>query len=150
MLRNSLLGSVAALTLTSVAVAQQPVPAPANAPAEVVQTYRASQILGSKILIENNSGIGKVEDLIFDTAGNLEYLVVNHDGKLISVPWDAAKWDVKNQSGTVSITPEVLKTIPTFTPTTYPDFWAPTYRVQTYKYYNLTPRELRRIERRLR
>lgn len=125
------------------AVPAQPVPA--AQPAAVV-TYRAKQILGSKIMI-GTSSVGTVDDIIFDNAGNLEYLIVANEGKLVTVPWDAAKFDLKAQTATLNITPEVYRTIPTYTPTTYPDFWAPTYRTQVYKYYNVTPRELRRIDR---
>ncbi|AMV23159.1 PRC-barrel domain protein [Gemmata sp. SH-PL17] len=111
---------------------------------------RAKQVLGTKILIAGNTAIGTVEDLVFDDAGNLEYLVVSTDNnKLVSVPWDAAKWDLEKKVGTIGITVEQYKTIPTFTTTTYPSFYTPTYRTETYKFYGLTPRELRRIERRL-
>jgi hypothetical protein len=119
------------------------------AQAVVGSTFRVKQILGSKILIQNNTAVGTVDDIVFDTAGNLEYLIVNNDGKLVTVPWDAAKWDIKNQTGTLAIAPDVFKTIPTYTVTTYPDYWAPAYRTQVYKYYGLTPRELRRLERRI-
>jgi hypothetical protein len=142
---------------TGLAEAQQPPPGRADPPAVAGQpgaqpaaatTYRAKQILGSKILLNDKTGVGTVDDIVFDNAGNLEYLIVaNGDGKMVTVPWDAARWDVKSQTATLTITPQVYKTIPTFTTTTYPDFWAPTYRTQVYKYYGLTPRELRRIER---
>jgi hypothetical protein len=150
------IGAAAAFLLTAglVAEAQQPRPAqpakiqpvdPAKAPPAV--TYRAKQILGAKIMIQNNTAIGTVDDIVFDDAGNLEYLIVNDNNKLITVPWEAAKFDLKSQTAVVNITPAVYKTIPTYTTTTYPDFFVPTYRTTTYKVYGLTPRELRRIER---
>jgi hypothetical protein len=116
-------------------------------PGAAAVTYRAKQILGSKIMINNNTAVGTVDDIVFDGAGNLEYLIVGKDGKMTTVPWDAAKWDLKSQTGTVNVTPQTWQTIPTYTTTTYPDFWTPTYRSQVYKYYNLTPRELRRLQR---
>lgn len=119
----------------------QPVPAATTA------TYRAKQILGSKIMLAGNTSVGTVDDIVFDGAGNLDYLIVANEGKLVTVPWDAAKFDLKTQTATLTITPEVYRTIPTYTTTTYPDFWTPTYRTQVYKYYGLTPRELRRIDR---
>ncbi len=131
-----------------VVVGQPAQPGQAAPAAVAATTYRAKQILGSKIMIQNNTAVGTVDDIVFDTAGNLEYLIVNNDNKLLTVPWDAAKWDTKTQTATLAITPEVYKTIPTYTTTAYPDFWAPAYRTQVYKYYGLTPRELRRIERR--
>jgi len=149
-------GAAAAFLLTAglMVDAQQPAPAqgqpkvdsPAAAPAAI---FRAKQILGSKVMIQNNTAVGTVEDLVFDSAGNLEYMVVSHDGKLVTAPWDAAKFDVKAQTATINVTPEVWKTIPTYTTTTYPEFFVPTYRTQVYKVYGLTPRELRRIERRI-
>jgi hypothetical protein len=132
------------LALGALADAQQPVRQPDQPP---TATYRAKQVLGSKIMIQNNTAIGTVDDIVFDQAGNLEYLLVENEGKLIAVPWDAAKFDAKSQIAVVNITPQVYKTIPTFTTTTYPDFWAPTYRTTVYKYYGLTPRELRKIGR---
>jgi hypothetical protein len=106
-------------------------------------------MLGTKIAIQGGTAIGTVDDLVFDAAGNMEYMVVaRDDGKLITVPWDAAKFDAKSHTATLPITADVYKTIPTYTNTTYPDYFAPAYRTQAYKWYNLTPRELRRLERR--
>jgi sporulation protein YlmC with PRC-barrel domain len=148
-------GSAAAFLLTAgvLASAQQPTPAqppvrvdPAQ-PAATSMTYRAKQVLGSKIMIQNNTAVGTVDDIVFDQAGNLEYLVVVNDGKFTAVPWDAAKFDLKSQTAVLTITPEVYKTIPTFTATTYPDFWAPVYRTTTYKFYGIAPRDLRPIRR---
>lgn len=126
-----------------------PLAAP-DVPVVAANAFRAKQVLGTKITIQNNTAIGTVEDLVFDEAGNMEYLIVSTgENKLISVPWDAAKWDLEKKTGTLNITPEVYKTIPTFTVTTYPQFYTPTYRTSVYKVYGLTPRELRRIERRI-
>jgi len=142
-------------TGSQVFAADPPVPVPAGRAAPPVanavgQTFRAKQILGTKILIQNNTAIGTVEDLVFDDAGNMEYLVVSTgDNKLITVPWDAAKFDLTKKTATVNITPDVYKTIPTYTPTTYPQFYTPTYRTEVYQTYGLTPRQLRRLERRV-
>jgi hypothetical protein len=126
-----------------------PKPGVPLAPASV-PTYRAKQILGTKITIQNNVSLGTTEDLVFDDAGNLDYLIVaTADNKLITVPWEAVTFDLERKTGSVSLTPAVVKTIPTFTTTTYPLFYAPTYRAEVYKTYGLTPRELRRLERRI-
>lgn len=112
--------------------------------------FRAKQVLGTKMHIAGNVGIGTVDDLVFDEAGNLEYLIVATDGnRLVSVPWDAARWDLEKRVGTLTLSAEQYKAIPTFTVTTYPNFYTPAYRTETYKFYGLTPRELRRLERRV-
>jgi hypothetical protein len=43
------------------------------------------------------------------------------------------------------LTADQYKAIPTYTTTTYPSFYTTTYRTGVYKYYGLTPRELRRL-----
>src|SRR5207244_2539031 len=115
MMRKALrIGSAAAFLLTAgaLAAAQQPPVRVDPAQPAATATFRAKQVLGSKIMIQNNTAIGTVDDIVFDTAGNLEYLIVVNDGKLVSVPWDAAKFDLKSQTAVVNITPEVYKTIP--------------------------------------
>jgi len=128
-----------------------PASAPPGAlPAATSNTFRAKQVLGTKIMIQNNTAVGTVEDLVFDDAGNLDYLIVSTgENKLITVPWDAAKFDVEKKTATLTVTQDVWKTIPTYTATTYPQFYTPTYRTDIFKVYGLTPRELRRIERRI-
>jgi hypothetical protein len=138
------------LAVGGLALAADP-PKPGVPPAPAaVPTFRAKQVLGTKIMIQNNTAIGTVDDIVFDEAGNLDYLIVaTSDSKLITVPWDAAKFDLEKKTGVVNITPEAYKTIPTYTVTTYPQFYTPAYRTDIYKVYGLTPRELRRLERRI-
>ena len=143
------LASAALLAAAGLSFAAQPPKAPPGAPAAGT-AVRAKQVLGTKIMIQNNTAVGTVEDLVFDDAGNMEYMIVSTgENKLITVPWDAAKFDLEKKTATLNITQEVYKTIPTYTVTTYPQFYTPTYRTSVYKVYGLTPRELRRIERRI-
>ncbi len=111
-------------------------------------TFRAKEVLGTKVSISGGTEIGTVDDLVFDDAGNLDYLIVDAGGKLVTVPFEAAKFDLTKKVAVLSITQDVYKTIPTYTTTTYPQFYTPTYRTEVYKVYGLTPRELRKLERR--
>jgi hypothetical protein len=113
-----------------------------------VQAYRVKQILGTKVSIEGNVAIGTVEDLVFDDAGQVEYLVVENDGKLVTVPWEAARFNFQQHTATVNITRQQFQRVPTYTVEQYPTYFAQPYRTQIYGFYGLTPRE-RRIERRL-
>jgi hypothetical protein len=131
----------------AIATAQQPVVNRVESRVESNQ-FRAKQVLGTKIMIQGNTAVGTVDDLVFDEAGNLDFLIVDNGGKLVTVPWDAAKFDVEKRTAVLSITPDQYRTIPTYTTTTYPNFYTPTYRTEIYRLYNLTPRDLRRIERR--
>lgn len=138
---NQLRGGVLVICLifAAGAVAADP------APTATVKTYRAKEVLGSKILIEGNTAVGTVDDIVFDEAGNLDYLIVENGGKLLTVPWEAAKFDAEKREAVLSLSPSQFKVIPTFTVKTYPSFYTPAYRAEVYKSYNITPRELRRL-----
>lgn len=129
---------VACLFTTSVAMAAEPL---------VTTHYRAKQVLGTKILIAGNTAVGTVDDIVFDDAGNLEYLIVDNNGKLFTVPFEAAKFNLEKKVAVLGLTADQYKVIPTYTTTTYPSFYTPTYRTGVYTYYGLTPRELRRLNR---
>ena len=134
-------GVAAAFLVAATAAAAEPV--------QVSSTqFRAKQVLGTKILIKGDTAIGTVDDLVFDNAGNLEYMIVESDGKLMTVPFEAAKFDLEKKTAVVPLTPEQYKSIPTYTTTTYPTYYAPTYRTEVYRYYGLTPRPLRLFDRR--
>jgi hypothetical protein len=155
MLRNAWLRS-AALVLcvgfagAAAALAQappppRPVPAlppsatPPSKQAPAVQEYRAKQVLGTKVYIQGNVTIGVVDDVVFSDDGRVEYLLVANDGKLVSVPWQAAKFNFDKQMAVVNITEDQYRVIPRFGFGLLPRFFAPEYRVETYRYYGITP-----------
>ena len=50
--------------------------------------FRAKQIIGSKVTIDENQSVGTVDDIVMDQNGNVDYLIViNEDNKLVSIPW---------------------------------------------------------------
>ena len=165
MFRKTFLTAALAVVAAATASAQTPTPVPAtrtpaqtpapipagDSPAPVKganSQFRAKQILGTQIMIQGNTAVGTVDDLVFDDAGNLEYLIVENAGKLSTVPWEAAKFDLEKKTAVLPLTAAQYNVIPTYTTTTYPSYYTPAYRTQMYRFYNLTPRELRRIERR--
>jgi hypothetical protein len=149
MLRNFL--SVAALAAFSAgtALAQTAPPRaadparPAAAPAPAADgstAYRVKQVLGAKVSLKGDVSIGTVDDVVFSDAGQVEYLVVNNDGKLVTVPWEAAKFDFDKRTASIAITPDQYQAIPTYTTREYPVYFEPTYRTQVYGWYGLKPR----------
>jgi len=114
-----------------------------------VPTYRAKQIIGSKLAIQGNASAGTVDDIVLDEHGNVDYLIVaTDDGQLVSVPWDAAVYNADKRVATVQITPERFQRVPTYTAQQYPAYSAPAYRTQVYQAYGLTPGQTRRMIRR--
>lgn len=141
-----ILAAVLAVTGAS-AFGQAPPPRPGTTVDTTAPTFRAKQVLGTKVMIAGDTNVGTVEDLVFDDAGNLEYMIVDNGGKLTTVPWEAAKFNFEKKVATLAITADQYKVIPTYTVTTYPSFYTPAYRTEVYKYYGLTPRDLRRLRR---
>ena len=147
---RKLLLTAALTAFAATADAQTPTPVPGSpAPVQGANSqFRAKQILGTSIMIQGNTAVGTVDDLVFDDAGNLEYLIVDNGGKLTTVPWEAAMFDVEKKTAWLTINPDQYKLIPSYTTTTYPSFYTPTYRTEIYKSYGLTPRDLRILRRR--
>jgi hypothetical protein len=124
-------------------------PQPAERGAPAGKAFRAKEIIGSKVSLQENAPAGTVEDIVLDEFGNADYLIVATAQKqLVTVPWDAVELSLEKRTAMVHITPEQFKTVPTYTVQQYPMFTAPTYRSEIYRYYGLTPGEQRRAFRR--
>lgn len=159
--RRTLFGAlVIALAVVNVVSAQQaPPPPPAGAPGasaaqgapgtEQQQTIRAKQILGAKVNIQGDMSVGTVDDIVLDDHGNVDYLIAaNSEGELVTVPWDAVRFNVDKRLAVVHIAPEQFQQVPTYTAQQYPAFATPAYRTQVYRAYGLTPGQQRRAARR--
>ncbi len=143
---------LAALTGIAVASADEPRVAPpaSSDVANLPRPLRAKQVLGAKLSIQNNTAIGTVDDIVLSNAGDVEYVIVQtDDNKMVTVPWSTVVWNKDYKTATVDVTPEQFKVLPRYTATTYPDYFAPTYRSEVYKLYGTTPGALRRLERRI-
>jgi len=157
---RTITAALAVLTFAGFAAAQAPPPPPpppagvkpappvtGTAPSRTEGTtaYRVKQVLGSKVNIQGDVSIGTVDDLVFNDQGAVEYLIVANEGKMVTVPWEAAKFNFEKQTATINITQTQYRTIPTYTTTAYPTYFEPTYRSEVYRYYGLTPRPFQRI-----
>lgn len=159
MLRSML--PVAALLALSVGTvmaqtSQPPPPTPPRPPDPAVRpaagttrteatpkAYRVKQVLGAKISLKDGVSIGTVDDVVFNDLGQIDYLIVNNDSKLVTVPWEAAKFNFEKQTATVNISQEQYRVIPTYTVSEYPVFFEPAYRTRAYGWYGLRPRPWR-------
>ena len=111
--------------------------------------FRAKQILGSKVNLQGDASVGTVDDIVLDESGNVDYLIViNSEERLVTVPWDAVRFNADKRLAVVHIKPEQFEQVPTYTPQQYPAFSTPAYRTQIYQAYGLTPGQQRRAMRR--
>jgi sporulation protein YlmC with PRC-barrel domain len=144
MLRNAFrttLMAAAFVTAASVALAQA-------AQNQTGMALHAKTILGAQVSVQGGTNVGTVQDIVLNDDGVVEYLIVSEGGKLVTVPWEAAKFGNDRRTININITQEKFRQIPTYTVERYPDFYTPAYRVQVYRYYGLTPGRERRLERR--
>jgi hypothetical protein len=122
--------------------------APNNAPEEQPH-IRAKQIIGSKVNLQGDMVAGTVDDIVLDENGNVDYLiVVKDDERLVTVPWDAVRFNLEKRLAIVHIAPQQFNQVPTYTANQYPAFSTPAYRTRIYQAYGLTPGQQRRAMRR--
>jgi hypothetical protein len=147
MLRRSFRISSALVLLAVIAVGGDlPAQDGATQPATATH-YRVKQVLGATVNIEGDTSIGKVDDIVFDDNGQIEYMIVLNKSRFVTVPWEAAKFNFEKRTAMVQIAPERFHKIPTYAVDQYPAFSTPTYRTQTYQFYGLGPGQGRRAGR---
>jgi hypothetical protein len=147
MLRTALhtgLALAALFAATGLALAQ-PNAQPGSGPH---QSLRAKSILGASVSLQGGASAGTVHDIVLTEEGVVDYLIVSEGAKLVTVPWDAVKFNFEKRTAVINITSEKFREIPTFSFESYPNFLAPGYRVQIYRHYGLTPGQERRLDRR--
>jgi hypothetical protein len=110
---------------------------------------RAKSILGAKVQLQGNANAGTIEDIVFDDEGVIDYFIVSENGKMVTVPWEAAKFNFEKRTAIINITQEEFRRIPTYTTERYPEFYTPAYQTEIFRYYNLKPGQTRRLDRRL-
>jgi hypothetical protein len=126
---------------------QQQQPPVTGQPSHMPQAHRAKSVLGSRVSIQGNLNIGTLDDIIFDDNGYIDYLIVQNQGKFVTVPWEAAKFNFEQHTMSVDVNQQQFQQVPTYT-TQWPTFYEPAYRTQIYRFYGLTPGQERRMERR--
>src|SRR5437588_6887984 len=105
----ALLGSSAAFALAQAQAQVTPIQTGNQA------TLRAKSILGASVSLQTGTGVGTVEDIILNSDGVVDYLIVSEGGKLVTVPWEAAKFNHERRTAVINITPEQFRQVPTFT-----------------------------------
>jgi hypothetical protein len=113
--------------------------------ADRVPHYRTKQILGAEVRLQDDVLAGNVDDVVVDNNGNVDFfIVVNSNNVFVTVPWDAAKFNLETRTAVLPITQAHFQRAPTYTVEQYPNFSAPAYRTQVYRFFGVTPGQQRR------
>lgn len=93
---------------------------------------RASKVIGAKVMNEDKTNLGTVDDIVMDEHGKARFIVVAHGGtlgvgtKYTAVPFRAvdvhAKADSDERWVQLNVSPQVLEKAPNFTSDKWPDF----------------------------
>jgi sporulation protein YlmC with PRC-barrel domain len=135
MLKNLLLGAALTGVMASVALAQGSGSAPspsapgappaATAPARPVttqppNTLRARTLIGLDIKNAQNETIGSIDDVVVDTDGRVQQVVVSVGGFLgvgarsVAISWNDVHFDATREVATVNMTKDQLSAQPDF------------------------------------
>src|SRR5436305_7205519 len=90
---------------------QQQVQQTNNVQAPPAAEYRVKQLLGTRVSIDGNVAVGTVDDLVFNDNGQVEYLLVVNEGKLVTIPWEATRFNFEQRTANVNITQEKFQQI---------------------------------------
>jgi len=71
--------------------------------------HRVSQILGSSVRLEGEDNYGKVEDIVLDDNGTIDYLVVAKDSRYVMLPWNAGNFDYGRRVVAYDVTPQAVQ-----------------------------------------
>jgi len=88
------------------------------------RSHRATGLLGATVTVKGGDSLGKIQDMVIDDRGIIEYLIVQMDQGMVPVPWGAV-----NLGGdrTITLTVEFprdrMKEI-IFTEKNWPDFYS--------------------------
>jgi hypothetical protein len=83
------------------------------------QVRKVSVVLGAALQLQGGAGFGKIEDIVINDNGCIEYIVVSHESQYVVVPWSAATVNFEQRTVSVNVTQEKLREV-TFTRDRWP------------------------------
>ena len=109
-------------------------------------TWKGSQLIGAKVEDPSGKNIGKIEDVMVDSSGRVQFGVLSFGGflgvgeKWYAVPWNALHVERAGDGMNVKrivldVTKETLERAPSFTQDRWPDTRDPQWTRDTQKYW---------------
>jgi hypothetical protein len=82
---------------------------------------RASTLIGSAVELQAGGSLGKIEDLIINDEGCIEFMIVVFEDKLIAVPFGVSRVDFARRVVFLEVERELLLRAPSFARNRFPD-----------------------------
>jgi len=98
------------------------------------QVRRVSSVLQANVRVEGGDQIGRVEDVVINDSGCVEFVVISYEDKYLVVPWTITTVSYEQKVVTLDITRDRLAQAPTFTRNNWSYLSNPQWvrRVQTF------------------
>jgi hypothetical protein len=78
------------------------------------EVRRLSMMIGGALRIANGVSVGKIEDVVLNDSGCIDYVVVVYQDQYVAIPWSVVTVDFRQRIVTVDITEDRFATVPTF------------------------------------
>jgi sporulation protein YlmC with PRC-barrel domain len=85
------------------------------------QVRRVSTVISSRVVLAQGGSVGKVEDIVINEDGCVDYLVVAYQDEFILVPWSITTVNFQEQVVRLDATRQTLRSVPTFTRGNWPN-----------------------------
>ena len=86
-------------------------------------------IIGSKVVNQQDEGIGKIEDIVLDaSAGRVAYAILSFGGflgvgnKYFAIPWNAFRFNFADKKAVLNVDKKLLENAPGFDKDAWPNF----------------------------
>jgi len=83
------------------------------------EVRRLSLVIGGGVRIANGVAVGKIEDVVLNDRGCIDYVVVAYQDKYVAIPWSVATVDYGQRIVTIDITEQRFAQVPTFARTEF-------------------------------
>jgi sporulation protein YlmC with PRC-barrel domain len=116
---------------------------------ETKQLNRASDFIGKNAKNQLGENIGKVDDIIFNSSGNISYLILSRGGflgfgaELIPVPWHTENIDIQRGALIMNIDRQKLDEAPTFSRREWENIEDQAFQERVHGYFDETREEQR-------
>lgn len=108
-----------------------------------MQNNRASHWIGMKVQNQQGENLGQIEDMVLNSKGQVDFVIVSHGGtlgigeKYTAVPYNA--FSRKGDAMSLNISKEKMAEAPNFEKNSWPDMTNRKWSEDVYRYYGQKP-----------
>src|SRR5262245_15666519 len=103
------------------------------------QVRRVSVVIGATIQFQGGAGSGKIEDVIINDNGCIEYVIVAYEDRFAVVPWSVTTVNFEQRTVSVNVTQEKIREV-TFTRDSWQTISDPQFIQRVRTVFGVAPR----------